>query len=33
MFDDVIEFIRTLYGNDEKIHLHSPLSIGNEEKY
>jgi aminotransferase in exopolysaccharide biosynthesis len=33
MFDDVIEFIRTLYGNDEKIHLHSPLFIGNEKKY
>jgi len=33
MFDDVIDFIRTLYGKEGNIPLHSPLFIGNEKKY
>ncbi len=33
MFDDVIDFIRTLYQSEGDISLHSPLFIGNEKKY
>jgi len=33
MFDDVINFVRTLYGKEGNIPLHSPLFIGNEKKY
>jgi len=33
MFDDVINFVRTLYGKEGDIPLHSPLFIGNEKKY
>ena len=31
MFDDVINFVRTLYGKEGNIPLHSPLFIGNEK--
>jgi len=33
MFDDVINFVRTLYGIEGNIPLHKPLFIGNEKKY
>ena len=33
MFNDVIEFIRRLYPNDEYIPLHAPSFMGNEKKY
>jgi perosamine synthetase len=33
MFDDVIDFIKTLYREEATIPLHKPLFIGNEKKY
>jgi perosamine synthetase len=33
MFDDVIDFVKNLYGKESNIPLHSPLFIGNEKKY
>jgi perosamine synthetase len=33
MFDDVINFVRTLYVKEGNIPLHKPLFIGNEKKY
>lgn len=33
MFDDVIAFIRTLYGSDGFIPLHEPKFFGNEKRY
>ena len=33
MFDDVIDFVRTIYGNEGDISLHNPVFIGNEKKY
>ena len=33
MFDDFIDFVRTLYGKEGDIPLHSPLFIGNEKIY
>ena len=33
MFDDVVNFVRTLYGQKGNIPLHSPIFIGNEKKY
>ena len=33
MFNDVIEFIRRLFPNDEYIPLHAPSFMGNEKKY
>jgi|TARA_B110000008_G_C16976068_1_gene565958 perosamine synthetase len=33
MFDDVVDFVRNIYGNKELIPLHEPLFIGNEKKY
>ena len=33
MFDDVIDFVKTLYGTEDNIPLHKPLFIGNEKKY
>jgi perosamine synthetase len=33
MFDDIVEFVRSIYGDKEFIPLHEPLFIGNEKKY
>ncbi len=33
MYNDIVTFIRQLYGTDEFIPLHAPLFIGNEKKY
>ena len=33
MFDDVVDFIRSIYGKEEVIPLHNPLFIGNEKQY
>ena len=33
MFDDVVEFVRSIYGKEGFIPLHEPLFIGNEKKY
>lgn len=33
MFDDIVKFIRNLYGDSDFIPLHSPIFIGNERKY
>lgn len=33
MFDDVIDFVRGIYGKEGLIPLHEPLFIGNEKKY
>ena len=33
MFDDVVGFVRDIYGKERLIPLHEPLFIGNEKKY
>jgi perosamine synthetase len=33
MFDDVIQFVRDIYGTNKNIPLHEPSFIGNERKY
>ena len=33
MFDDVVDFVRSLYGKEGPIPLHKPFFIGNEKKY
>ena len=33
MFDDVIDFVRSIYGKEGVIPLHNPLFIGNEKQY
>ena len=33
MFDDVVDFVRDIYGKEGLIPLHEPLFIGNEKKY
>jgi len=33
MFDDVVDFVRSIYGKEGVIPLHEPLFIGNEKKY
>jgi perosamine synthetase len=33
MFDDVISFIRSIYGKKGVVPLHAPIFIGNEKKY
>jgi len=33
MFDDVVDFVRGIYGKEGVIPLHEPLFIGNEKKY
>lgn len=33
MFNDVIQFIKSLYPNKEMVSLHEPIFIGNERKY
>ena len=33
MFDDVVDFVRSIYGKEGLIPLHEPLLIGNEKKY
>ena len=33
MFDDVIDFVRSIYGEEGFIPLHNPLFIGNEKQY
>ena len=33
MFDDVVDFVRSIYGKEGLIPLHEPLFIGNEKKY
>ena len=33
MFDDVVDFVRSIYGNEGVIPLHNPLFIGNEKQY
>jgi len=33
MFDDVVDFVRSIYGKEGDIPLHSPLFIGNEKQY
>jgi perosamine synthetase len=33
MFDDVVDFVRSIYGKEGPIPLHEPLFIGNEKKY
>jgi perosamine synthetase len=33
MFDDVVEFVRSIYGKEGVIPLHNPLFIGNEKQY
>jgi len=33
MFDDVINFVRIMFGKEEIIPLHAPLFIGNEKQY
>lgn len=33
MYNDIVNFIRHLYGTDEFVPLHTPLFIGNEKKY
>lgn len=33
MYEDVIAFIRDLYGNQEFVSLHAPVFLGNEKKY
>lgn len=33
MYNDIVTFIRRLYGTDEFIPLHAPLFTGNEKKY
>jgi len=33
MFDDVVDFVRGIYGKEGLIPLHEPLFIGNEKKY
>ena len=33
MFDDVIAFVRSIYGKEGNIPLHEPLFIGNEKLY
>ena len=33
MFDDVIDFVRVLYGARGDIPLHQPIFIGNEKQY
>ena len=33
MFDEFIDFVRTLYKSSKNIYLHEPKFIGNEKKY
>ena len=33
MFDDVIDFIRSIYGKEANIPLHEPSFLGNEKLY
>ncbi|MBT5749552.1 MAG: LegC family aminotransferase [Flavobacteriales bacterium] len=33
MFDDVVDFVRSIYGKEGVIPLHHPLFIGNEKQY
>ena len=33
MFDDIVDFVRGIYGKEGLIPLHEPLFIGNEKKY
>ena len=33
MFDDVVDFVRDIYGKEGIIPLHNPLFIGNEKQY
>ena len=33
MFDDVVDFVRSIYGKEGLIPLHEPLFIGNEKQY
>ena len=33
MFDDVVDFVRSMYGKEGLIPLHEPLFFGNEKKY
>jgi len=33
MFDDVVNFVRDIYGKEGVIPLHSPLFVGNEKQY
>jgi perosamine synthetase len=33
MFDDVVDFVRSIYGKEGFIPLHEPLFIGNEKQY
>ena len=33
MFEDIIHFIRSMYGEDSIIPLHAPYFFGNEKKY
>jgi len=33
MFDDVVDFVRSIYGKEGVIPLHNPLFIGNEKQY
>ena len=32
MFDDVVNFVRDIYGKEGVIPLHSPLFVGNEKQ-
>lgn len=33
MFDDVLNFIRSIYGEEKSIPLHRPIFVGNEKQY
>lgn len=33
MFEEIVSFIRSMYGNDDMIQLHTPVFKGNEKKY
>jgi perosamine synthetase len=33
MFDDVLDFVRSIYGKEGVIPLHNPIFIGNEKQY
>ncbi|MBA4319219.1 MAG: aminotransferase DegT, partial [Flavobacterium sp.] len=33
MFDDFIQFVRSLYPNQNPVALHAPVFLGNEKKY
>ena len=33
MFEDFIDFVKEIYGDNKVIPLHEPLFLGNEKKY